>query len=254
MMVRGAPESTTYRREPSGEKQSPLGRSWASSDALGRGGGRAHPIDGGRQLLLRPRALVVRHDPVAGIGEPHRPVGPDGDVVGRVEAAALVPVGEHRDRPVVLGPGDAAGAVLAGDEAALLVAGVAVGVLRGLPEDRDVAGPRVPAQHPVRRDVAEQQAVVVAEPDRSLDPAEARGDPLDGGVEHEVALEPRVEHAQRGVGIPRGGLAPAVRRQGRERHRRLSNPRRAGTPARTPVRAPRRSPPRPRQDSHFGPP
>ena len=43
----------------------------------------------------------------------------DHDVVRAVESLALVAVGEHGDRAVVLGAGDAPVAVLAGDQAAL---------------------------------------------------------------------------------------------------------------------------------------
>ena len=53
--------------------------------------------------------------------------------------------------------GDAARAVLAGDEAALAVARVAVGVVGGFAEDAHAAAFLVPAHDAVVRDVAPQQ-------------------------------------------------------------------------------------------------
>jgi hypothetical protein len=63
--------------------------------------------------------------------------------------------------------------MLAGDQAAAAVAGVAVGVVGGLAEDRDVARFLVPAQDAVVGDVAPQEVTAVAEIDRSLGPTAA---------------------------------------------------------------------------------
>ena len=76
----------------------------------------------------------------------------------------------------------------------------------------------VPAQHPVAGDVAPDQAAVVAEPDRPLDPAVAGGDPLDRRVVEPVAVEPRVEDPDGRVGVASGRIGPAVRRQWRILH------------------------------------
>jgi hypothetical protein len=176
------------------------------------------PVDRGRQLGLGAAALVVGEDPVTGVGEPDRAVGRDDDVVGSVEPPPLVPVREHGHRAVVLRTCHPPGQVLAGHETALPVAGVAVGVVRRLTEHRDGPGPGVPAVDAIRRDVAEEQASVVAEPHRPLDPAEARRDPLDGGIELQVPLEARVEGAQGGVRVARGDAGPAPGGQRREGH------------------------------------
>ena len=63
-------------------------------------------------------AFVVALDAIRRIGEVDGAVGGDDDIVGAVEALALVFVGEDRDRPVVLGAGDAAVAMLTADQAA----------------------------------------------------------------------------------------------------------------------------------------
>src|SRR5439155_12990505 len=90
-------------------------------DAVDVGGGLF-----GLFLLAFPLAV----DAEQRIGEPDRIVGLDHDVVRRVQPLALELVGQHRDLAVLLGAGDAAGdRVLAGDEAALAVARVAVGVI-----------------------------------------------------------------------------------------------------------------------------
>ena len=67
-------------------------------------------------------------------------VGCADDVVGRVEALAVEAVGQHGDAAVVLGARDAARQVLAGDQPALAVARVAVGVVRRLAEHAGRAG------------------------------------------------------------------------------------------------------------------
>src|SRR5207302_8203723 len=62
----------------------------------------------------RVRRALVELAAVRRIGEPVRPVGMRHDVVGRVEALALEPIGDHGDRAVVLVAHHAAGQVLAG--------------------------------------------------------------------------------------------------------------------------------------------
>src|SRR6185503_8853466 len=128
-------------------------------------------------------------------------VGLHDDVVGRVQRLALEAVEDDGDAAVVLGPGDAAGVVLAGDQTPLAIARVAVGVVRGLAEDAHRAGLLVPAHDPVVRDVAPEEGAEVAEPDRPLAPAEAGGEPLDTAVADPVAREAGVEDADGGVGI-----------------------------------------------------
>ena len=71
--------------------------------------------------------------------------------------------------------------VLAGDEPALAVAGVAVGVVRRLAVHAGAPGLLVPAHDAVVGNVAPQQAARVAEIDRPLAPAHAGREPLDAG-------------------------------------------------------------------------
>ena len=71
-------------------------------------------------------ALVVTVDAVGGIGEPDRAVRFDDHVVGRVQLLALIPVGEHADRSVMLDPATPASTMLAGDEPSLAVSRMAV--------------------------------------------------------------------------------------------------------------------------------
>src|SRR5262249_3592894 len=102
---------------------------------------------------------------------------------------------------VILGAGDAPRVVLAGDEAPLAVAGVAVGIVRRLAEDRDCPGFLVPAHDAVVRDVAPQHAARIAEPDRPLAPAHAGREPLDAREREAIFGEARIEDLHRRVGI-----------------------------------------------------
>ncbi|GAA4168289.1 hypothetical protein GCM10023069_23730 [Shinella granuli] len=138
---------------------------------------RIDPVDIAGQLLLGARALVVGGDAVMRIGEPHGTVRGDDDIVRRVQPFSLVAVGDDGDRAVMLGTGDAARAVLAGDEPAFPVTRVAVGEIGGLAE-RAHTERRAPAQDAVVGNVGEQQAIMIAEPDRALDPVEPAGQRL----------------------------------------------------------------------------
>ena len=79
-------------------------------------------------LGLGREAFVVGLDAVGRVGEPDRAIGLHDHVVRAVEPFSLIALGQDRDRPVVLDPGDASGAVLAADHPALAVEGAAVGV------------------------------------------------------------------------------------------------------------------------------
>src|SRR5262249_60124048 len=103
-----------------------------------------------------------------------------------IERLAVELVDQHRDGAVIFGAGDAARIVLAGDEAALAVAGVAVGVVRRFSEHADAAGLLLPAHDAVVGNVAPQQVAAVAEPHRPLAPAHAGGPPLDPGHTHAI--------------------------------------------------------------------
>ncbi len=106
-------------------------------DAFGDDGGLARgvqPVDVGGQFRFGLRAFVPAEDAEARVGEPDRAVRLADDVVRRVEALALEAVDQRDDPAVVLGARDPAPAVLAGQQASPAVAGVAVGVARGLAE------------------------------------------------------------------------------------------------------------------------
>ena len=136
-------------------------------------------VDVGRQLGGRDVTLVVAENAERRIGKPDRVVGLHHHVVRRVERLAVELVDQHGDGAVVFGATDAATVVLAGDQPALAVAGIAVGVVRGPAEHAYPPGLLVPAHDAVVRNVAPQQATGVAEIDRALAPAHVGRDALD---------------------------------------------------------------------------
>ena len=79
-------------------------------------------------------------------------------VVRRVQPPALERSASTVIAAVVFRAGDAAAVMLAGDQPALAVARVAVGIVGGLAEDADRAGLLVPAQDAVVGDVAPQHS------------------------------------------------------------------------------------------------
>ena len=81
--------------------------------------------------------------------------------------------------------------VRAAEQPALPVAGMAVGESRGLPEAADAAA-LAPAHDAVVRKVAEQQAVLVGEPDRSLEPGETLAQLDQWRIRQHVLPEARV--------------------------------------------------------------
>src|SRR5215510_3907946 len=105
------------------------------------------------------------------------------------------------DPPSGIGAGDAPAAVLAGDEAALAVARVAVGVIGGLAEHADPPGLLVPAHDAVVGNIAPQEAARVAEIDRPLVEAAAGGDAFDAGERDAIFLEARIEHLDGGIRV-----------------------------------------------------
>ncbi len=168
-----------------------------------------------RQLRLGPDAFVIARNPGRRIGEPDRVVGLDHHIVGRVERLAVELVDQDRDGAIVLGARDPPSAVLAGDQAALAVAGVAVGVVGGLAVDAHPPGLLVPAHDAVVGNVAPQQAARIAHPDRPLAPAHAGGEPLHPGIVDAIFGEARIENLDRRVGIAFARL-PAPEGLGRE--------------------------------------
>ena len=91
--------------------------------------------------------------------------------------------------------------MLAGDESALPVACVAVGVVRGVTEDADPARLFVPAYDAVVRNVAPQETAGIAEIDRTLVKAATGREPLDACKREPVFVEGRIETLHRWVGI-----------------------------------------------------
>jgi hypothetical protein len=87
------------------------------------------PVDPERQFPRRLMPEVIAAGAGAVVAEPDRPIRFDDDVVGGGQALPLEAVGEHCDRAVVFGAGQPLRIHLARDQAALAVAGVAVGVV-----------------------------------------------------------------------------------------------------------------------------
>ena len=148
-------------------------------------------IDVGRQFRLVLLALVIAEQAERRIGEPDRAVRLHHDVVRRVQLLALIAVGQHGDRAVILGADHAPAAMLAGDQAALTVARVAVGVVGGLAEDADRAGLFFPLQDAVVGNVAPQHVAAVAEIHRPFRPAAPGGKALHRGERQAIAVEAR---------------------------------------------------------------
>ena len=126
----------------------------------GAAAARIEPVDVGRQLGPVGVAFVFAVDAVARIGEPDRAVAGDHDVVRGVQRLALEAVDQDGDAAVELGARHPPGVVLAGDEAPLAIAGVAVGVVGMGAEDADVAVLLQPAHHPVVRNVQEERLLI----------------------------------------------------------------------------------------------
>src|SRR5262245_12592086 len=122
-----------------------------------------------------------------------------GDVVRRVEALAVVRLGDHRDRSVVLVADDAVRQVLARQLAALEVERVAVGVVRRLPEHGHPIVVFDPAQDPVVGDVAEDEVASLHAPRRALGPQRAGPQPLDRRVGLDVVVEARIDGEDVGI-------------------------------------------------------
>ena len=143
-------------------------------------------------LRRLPVALVIGVDAIGGIGEPDRAVRLHDDVVGGVEPLALIAVGEHHDAAVPMGHGDAARQMLAGDQPALVVDGVAVGIVRALAEHRDLMAGLGEPHHAVVGDVGPDEVAPGGEPGRPLAPARARPQPLDAHMARVKLAEPPV--------------------------------------------------------------
>src|SRR6185437_12857053 len=98
--------------------------------------------------------------------------------------------------------------MLAGDEPALAVAGVAVGEVRRLAVDADRAGLLFPLEDALVRDVAAEEVAAVADPNRAFRPAQPRRQSFYCRQFQPVFLEARVKRLDRRVGI-KGCRTPA---------------------------------------------
>ena len=82
----------------------------------------------------------------------------------------------------MFGAGDALCIVLAGNEAALQVAGVSIGVVGGFAEKGDLVGFFVKAQDAVVGDIAEKQTPMICKPHGTFGPAGTGPEAFDSGV------------------------------------------------------------------------
>ena len=167
-------------------------------------------------------ALVIHQRAVAGIGEPDIAVGVDDGVVGRVELLAVDFFREHGDAAVGFVACDAAREVFARDLSALIVEGIAVGMIRWLAEYAHVAVLLEPAQLAVIGDVAPEQVAPDSVPSRAFGPQHVGAvvETLDRGVA-ELGLETLVERDDVWIGITgrhaAGPIALGCARQRRQR-------------------------------------
>ena len=152
------------------------------------------PPHGGGNFGVSLLPLVIPADAERRVGEPDGAIGFHHHVIGGVQALALETVHQHRDAAVDLGAGDAPGAVLAGHQPPLAIAGVAVGVPRRLAEHADGPGFLLPFQDAVVGDVAPKQVSAIGDVDRALRPAAAGVQTLHGCERQAVLVEAGVQH------------------------------------------------------------
>ncbi len=124
-----------------------------------------------RPALRQAMSFILHQRAIAGVGEPDRAVvGVHHRVVRGVELLAVDLLGEHGRLAVVLVAHDLAGAMLAGDLAALVVERVPVAVPRRVPVRRHAPVFFNPAHLHVVRDVAPHQVLAIAVPRRPFGP------------------------------------------------------------------------------------
>ena len=146
----------------------------------------------GVKLLSGTDALVIAVDAIGRIGEPDRAIRLHDEIIRGIQAFALEPVRQHGDRAVVLGAGDAARQVLAGDEAALSVHGVAVRIIRGQAEHRNRTVGFVEPHHPVVGNVGPDEIAPGREIGRAFRPAAAGPEVFEFRMANDERLEARV--------------------------------------------------------------
>jgi len=108
--------------------------------------------------------------------------------------------------------------VLADQEAALPVAGQAVGKVGWLTKDARMPGGLVVAHDAVVGNVGEEDVPPVAEPDRPLGPAESRRQLLHAGRVEAVLAEARIEDLHGRIRVPLAALEIERLGGGRSRH------------------------------------
>lgn len=140
------------------------------------------------------------------VGEPDRSVTFADDVIGRVEGLAVEAVGQHGDRAIGFGAGDApafagGGRAFADDQPALAIAAHAVGEVRVVAVHAEGVGDFVPAHDAVVGDVADQQIAAITDPHRPFGPAHTGGEFFDAGVENPQLHEAVVEDVNQWVGV-----------------------------------------------------
>jgi len=173
----------------------PFGRNHIGDHSGDRAGPGVDPIDlAVVDLLFGAIPFVVGVDAVGGVGEPDGVVRLHHDVIGRIQPPAVPLVRDHGNRAVNLGSGDAAREMLAGDQPALVVDGVAVRIVRALAEDRDVARRFDEPHHAIVRNIRPDEIAAGGEPGRAFSPARARPQPLDAHMAGEAGLEARIEN------------------------------------------------------------
>ena len=79
--------------------------------------------------------------------------------------------------------------MLASDDAALTVTGIAVAIVGRFAKHRSGPGFFIPAVHAVARHIAPHQRAHVAQPHRPFGPAQARGQPFDLGQTEAVTIK-----------------------------------------------------------------
>jgi hypothetical protein len=146
----------------------------AFGDDGGVSGLAVDPIDVHVDLGLRHVSFVIAEQTEDRVGEPDRTVGFHDDIVRRVQPLAFEQVHQHRDGAVIFGSNDTASAMLAGNQASLAVAGVAIREVRRLAVDTHRAGFLFPLDDALVGNVAAQEVTPVADPHRPLGPAQSR--------------------------------------------------------------------------------
>ena len=142
--------------------------------------------------------------------------------LGAFSALAVEALGEHLDPAALAGAGDASRhRVLAGDQAALAIAGVAVGVVGRTAKDGEAAVLLAVLHDPVVRDVADEHVAAIGEIHRALGPAHPGRHLLDRAAVDAVAWR----SSGRGSAPPGPGSAgSACSRTTARRPRRSSRP------------------------------